>query len=71
MFYEGSYWGMHFLWWFVWASLLFWIFVMPYDIPGQRFRRETPLDILRRRLATGQITSEDYHEKIKTLQIKI
>jgi putative membrane protein len=55
--------GMHFVWWFVWAILLFWIFATPYDIPGQRLKRETPLYMLKKRLASGQISSEEYLEK--------
>jgi len=61
--YHGYYlWGMHPVWWFIWFMLLLWIFVLPYDIPGQRRRRESPLDILKRRLASGQITKEEYEE---------
>jgi len=63
MMYDGYHvWGMHLLWWFVWAILLFWIFATPFDIPGQRQRKNAPLDILLRRLASGQITTEQYNE---------
>jgi putative membrane protein len=54
--------GMHLIWWFIWGILLFWIFATPYDIPGQRHRRNSPLDVLRARLASGQITPEQYQE---------
>ena len=60
--------GMHFGWWFVWAVLLFWIFATPYDIPGQRLKRETPLYMLKKRLASGQISSEEYLEKKAMLE---
>ena len=59
--------GMHFAWWFIWGSLLFWIFATPYDIPGQRIRRDTPLEILKKRFASGQINEEEYQEKKKCL----
>ena len=39
------------------------IFATPYNIPGQRSRKDSPLDILKNRLASGQITSEEYQEK--------
>ena len=60
-------WGMHLLWWVVWAVLLFWIFAMPYNIPGQRQPKNTPHDILLRRLASGQITTEQYNEQKQIL----
>ena len=59
---------MHLVWWFVWIILLFWIFAMPYDIPGQRKKKDSPLDILQKRYASGQITTEEYYEKKKNLE---
>ena len=67
MFYDNSYWGMNIIWWFLWVSLLFWIFFTPYDIPYQRKKRGTALDILQKRFASGQIDLEEYNEKKKTL----
>jgi putative membrane protein len=68
MLYHGyHFWGMHLGWWFIWGLLLFWIFVTPYDIPGQRRKRETPLDILQKRFAAGQITKEEYATRKKIL----
>jgi putative membrane protein len=69
MFYDGyHFWGMHIIWWIVWLSVIFWIFAIPYDIPGQRKRNLSPLDILRNRLALGQITTEEYREKRHILE---
>ena len=69
MYYDGyHYGGMHFAWWFVWGILLFWIFATPYDVPGQRRKKDSPLDILQKRFASGQITSEEYHEKKRILE---
>jgi len=39
--------GMHFIWWVIWIIVLFWIFATPYNIPGQRAKKDTPLDILK------------------------
>jgi putative membrane protein len=47
--------------------LLFWIFALPYNIPGQRSKKETPLDLLNKRLASGQISNEEYLEKKQLL----
>ena len=69
MFYDGYHiWGMHLVWWFIWLGLIFWIFAMPYNIPGQRRKKDTPLDILQKRFASGEISNEEYNEKKKILQ---
>jgi len=71
MFYENYYWGMNAIWWFLWLILLIWIFATPYDIPGQRKKKNAPLDILQTRFASGQITNEEYQEKRKILQSEL
>ncbi len=68
MMYSNGFWGMNFIWWFIWLIFIFWIFALPYDIPGQRNKKETPLDILQKRFASGLITTEEYHEKKKILE---
>jgi len=67
MHHYGEFWGMHWIWWIFWLILIIWIFATPWDIPGQRPRRETPLDILKKRFAKGEITKEEYEEKKKFL----
>ncbi len=59
--------GMHLLWWFLWLILLFWIFATPYNIPGQRTKKDTPLDILKKRFAKGEINKEEFQEKKKLI----
>ncbi|MFC3560331.1 SHOCT domain-containing protein [Pedobacter jamesrossensis] len=54
---------MDFIWWCIWVVLLFWIFALPFNIPGQRHRKDTPLDILNRRFAAGEISKEEFREK--------
>jgi putative membrane protein len=68
MFYSNYFWGMHFYWWCIWVILLVWIFAIPYNIPGQRYKRESSLDILQRRFASGEITTQEYQEKKKILE---
>jgi putative membrane protein len=66
--YEGYHvWGMHLVWWFIWGVLLFWVFATPYDVPGQR-KKNSPLDILKKRLAAGEINKEEYEEKRKLIE---
>lgn len=67
--YNGNYfWGMDLIWWCIWLFLLFWIFAVPYNIPGQRNRRESPLDVLQKRFASGQITALEYQEMKNILE---
>jgi len=71
MFYDydnEQFWGMNFIWWVIWMILLFWIFALPYNIPGQRMKKDTPLDLLKKRLASGDIKIEEYQEKKKILE---
>jgi putative membrane protein len=58
------------IWWFVWMMLLFWIFASPYTVPGQRARKDTALDLLKKRLASGEIGAEKYQQIKKTLELK-
>lgn len=69
MYYENYHFvGMHLFWWILWIFLLFWIFVTPYDVPGQRKKETTPLDILKQRLAAGKITEEEFQQIKKALE---
>jgi putative membrane protein len=67
MFYNYNYWGMNIIWWVIWMIMIFWIFVTPWDIPGQRKQKDTPLDILQQRYAMGQMTTEEYKERKRIL----
>ncbi|ADR22070.1 hypothetical protein MATR_02960 [Marivirga tractuosa] len=66
--FEGHYWGMHIIWWVIWVIFIIWIFATPWDIPGQRTKKETPLDLLKKRYAKGEISKEEYEDIKKTLQ---
>jgi len=62
--YDGYHiWGMHLTWWFVWAILLVWIFATPYDVPFQRTKKNSAMDILKKQYAYGQITKAEFLEK--------
>jgi putative membrane protein len=76
MFYDGGWFmgGMHFLWWIFWVAIIAAFVWTLWGRPGGRAsdtdrtveRRETPLELLQRRLANGDCTPEEY-EKRKTL----
>ncbi len=68
--YDGyHFWGMHLVWWFIWIFFLIWIFATPWDIPGQRAKKETPLDVLKKRFASGEITKEEFDDMKKQMEI--
>jgi putative membrane protein len=66
--YENYYYGMNIIWWAIWIVLLFWIFAIPYDIPGQRRKKESAIDILKKRYANGGITESEYKDKKEILE---
>ena len=69
MYYNNfHFWGMHLIWWIIWGILLVWIFATPYDIPGQRTKKDSPLDILKKRYASGQINDQEYQERKSILE---
>ena len=65
--YTNYYFGMNVIWWVLWIILMFWIFAIPYDIPGQRRKKDSALDILQKRYANGSITESEYLDKKKIL----
>lgn len=70
--YDGNHFGgMHLFWWIIWVVLIFWIFASPYNIPGQRKKKDSPLDILKKRFAAGEITKENYQEHKTLLEMNI
>jgi putative membrane protein len=59
MHYDGwGFWGMHFFWWLFWIVVIGALFSLFTPVPRGR-RRETPLEVLQRRYAAGEISSED------------
>ena len=66
--FDNYYFGMNLLWWFAWLGLLFWIFAVPYDIPGQRNQRNSAAAILRKRLDALAITKAEHDEKLRILE---
>lgn len=64
---EGHFWGMHIIWWMVWIVVIIWAFATPWNIPGQKTRKETPLDLLKKRYAKGEISTEEFNDIKKNL----
>ena len=67
MFYEGGYsmGGMHGLWWFFWLAMIGVLVFYGWGSPSEKRRRprESPLDVLQRRLASGEIAADQYEQR--------
>ncbi|MGE0886668.1 MAG: SHOCT domain-containing protein [Blastocatellales bacterium] len=64
--YDGWwFWGMHAFWWFFWLLIIVVFFWLTASRSGEREsnNRETPLELLQRRYAAGEITTEEYEER--------
>lgn len=60
--------GMHFFWWTFWIIILVWIATTRYNFINQQSKKETALDILKKRFAKGEITKAEFEEKKKDLE---
>lgn len=72
---DGWMWGMHWGWWIFWviaiAGLVWAIARAQQDRaapPPTTPARETPLEILQRRYAEGEISTEEYEERKRRLE---
>jgi putative membrane protein len=70
MVYDGwSFWGMHFFWWvFLIAVITGVVAILVQGADRGPRRREKPLEILQRRYAAGEISSEEYEERKARLE---
>lgn len=69
MHFDGwNFWGMHFLWWLFWIAVVGALVGLLLPASRNRSRRETPLELLQRRYAAGEISSEDYEERKAKLE---
>ena len=66
------YWGfgMHLFWWIFWILLIVFFFALLTPVPRKRAHlyRQTPLEILQRRYANGEITTQEYEERKSRLE---
>jgi len=59
---EWGFWGMHIFWWLFWVAVIVVLF-LPLTPVSRGRRRETPLEVLQRRYAAGEISTEEYEER--------
>ncbi len=60
--------GMDLIWWAVFLVIVIWIFIVPFDIPGQRKRMDSALEILKTKFAAGDITKEEFKRESNLLK---
>ena len=71
MFHTTGWWffGMHFFWWAFWIVLIVAAFSTVTPVPKNQLRTgERALDILRRRYAAGQLSTEEYERRKAVLE---
>lgn len=51
--------GNALFWWIFWILLIAWILLMPYK---KKRKKDTSIDILKKRFASGEITKEEFEE---------
>jgi putative membrane protein len=65
------YWGMSGVWWLFWACAVIALFAFAAPVPRTRLRElrnSSPLAILQRRYAAGELTTEQYEERKAVLE---
>lgn len=63
------FWGMQWWWWIFWTFILILFFSFLTPVRRTTYRElQTPLQILQRRYAAGEITSQEYEERRAMLQ---
>ena len=61
--------GMHMFWWIFWFGLIVVAFGTVTPVPRSQLRSgERALDILRRRYAAGQLSTEEYEQRKLVLE---
>lgn len=58
----GWFLGMHLLWWLFWAVLISLFFGLLTPVPRHKVR-EAPWQVLQRRYAAGELSTEEYEER--------
>ncbi len=61
-FFGESFWGMHFFWWIFWIAAMSLLF-SPITPISQGRGWQTPLEILQRRYAASEISTQEYEER--------
>lgn len=63
----GWFFGMHLFWWLFWIVLIVALFGL-FEPVSRKKVREVPLQILQRRYAAGEMSTQEYEERKKRLE---
>ncbi len=64
-----GFWGMHGLWWLFWLGVTVMFLVLLVRAAGRaQSSTETPLELLQRRFAAGEIDTQEYEQRKATLE---
>lgn len=66
----GHFWGMHWMWWSFILLVIILVVLISMIVQNHGNQKETPLDILKKRYAGGEIGKEEYEERKKVLENK-
>jgi putative membrane protein len=64
----GHFWGMHWMWWGTVILIILLVIFIPWSARKSNNEKETPIDILKKRYAKGEINKEEYRERKKVLE---
>jgi putative membrane protein len=68
MHFDGwGFFGMHVFWWLFWIVLILALFGLFEPVPRRKVR-ETPLQVLQRRYAAGELSTQEYEERKARLE---
>jgi putative membrane protein len=66
MYWSYHYWGMHLFWWIFWIALV--VLLASTGWPRSYTTRDTAIDTLRTRYASGEIDAAEYNERLAVLR---
>jgi putative membrane protein len=67
---DMGFFGMHFIWWVFWIIGTITLFAMFEPVPRKGGRKsQTPLDILQKRYAAGEINDDEYEKKKSRIEL--
>jgi putative membrane protein len=64
---HNNYWSMGMMW-IIWLPIMVFCFLFLYCKKNKESEKESPLDILKRRYANGELTTVEYEERKKVLE---
>lgn len=67
-YYHEHFWGMHMWWWIIFIIIVVFIIIRSLKTDTSKSKENTPLSILKKRFAKGEITKEEFEEAKRILE---